>query len=144
MVVGVDGSNGAREALRIAVREARMRGASVRAVHVWHMPEGAYLTGIAPAEADTDRYERVARGVLADSVAAVADELGDVQVEQVLRNDPAPAAALIAESQTADLLVVGTRGLGGLRELLLGSVSHACCQHAHCPVLVVPDATRAR
>ena len=70
---------------------------------------------------------------------------GDVTVEQVLRRCESPADALVAEADEtgAGLLVVGSRGLGGVRELLLGSVSHACCRHAHCPVLVVPPVRRS-
>jgi nucleotide-binding universal stress UspA family protein len=49
---------------------------------------------------------------------------------------------LVAQARSADLLVVGSRGLGGFRELLLGSVSQACVHHAHCPVVVVPDPAR--
>jgi len=140
VVVGIDGSDGAAEALRIAIREARLRGTRVRAVHVFHVPEGVSLAGFAPAEEDRQGYEDAARSVLADSVAGVGSDAEDVPVEQVLLENPAPAEALVAEAEAveADLLVVGSRGLGGFREFLLGSVSHACCKHARCPVLVVP------
>jgi nucleotide-binding universal stress UspA family protein len=108
---------------------------------VWQVPEGAYLAGFAPADADRKAFEDAARRLLADAVSEAAGEALDVRIEQVLREDHAPASALVAEARDvdADLLVVGSRGLGGLREFLLGSVSHACCQHAHCPVLVVPQ-----
>ncbi len=109
-------------------------------MHVWHVPEGAYLAGFAPGDDEWKAFEEAARRLLADAVSKPAGEAADVSIEQVLREDHVPATALVAEAEAvdADLLVVGSRGLGGLRELLLGSVSHACCQHARCPVLVVP------
>ena len=53
-----------------------------------------------------------------------------------------PAAVLVAQAATAGVLVVGSRGRGGFRELLLGSVSQACAHHAPCPVIIVPDPAR--
>jgi nucleotide-binding universal stress UspA family protein len=142
VVVGVDGSESAGEALRFAVAEARRRGTRVRAVHVWHVPVGSFLGGLAPTEAETSAYEEAARALLAHAVEPAARAAPDVLVEQRLRQSFTPAAALVEESRDADLLVVGSRGLTGLRETLLGSVSHACCQHAACPVVVVRGPTR--
>ena len=65
------------------------------------------------------------------------DEAGDVEIETRLAEGGA-ARVLTEEAAGADLLVVGSRGLGGFRELLLGSVSRECAQHAPCPVLIVP------
>ena len=119
VVVGVDGSPASLEALRLALREASLRGLAVRAVHVWHDDEEA------------------ARQVLADAVDTVTDEAGGLRVEQVLREDVSTTAALADESERAELLVLGTRGRGGLHELLDGSVSFDCRRHASCPVMVV-------
>jgi len=49
-----------------------------------------------------------------------------------------PAEALIEQSRAADLLVIGTRGYGGFKGMLLGSVARECIQHSHCPVLILP------
>ncbi len=119
VVVGIDGSEAAAAALRLALREAKLRGTSLRAVYVWHGDEGE------------------ARRLLADAIDAAGDEAAGVDVEQVLCRNDSPAAALAAEAESADLLVLGTRGRGGLHELLDGSVSFDCRRHAACPVMVV-------
>ena len=137
VVVGVDGSRASHEALRLGVDEARARNTRVRAVHVWHVAEGEYLAGFPPTTESVEEAHERARRVLNESVAGSSADPA-VVVEPVLVESESAAASLIAESEHAALLVVGTRGLGGLKELLLGSVSHACCQHARCPVLVVP------
>jgi nucleotide-binding universal stress UspA family protein len=119
VVVGVDGSEASLEALRLALREARLRGASLRAVHVWH------------------EDEEEARRLLAGAIDAVADDTAGVEIERVLHRSTSPATALAEEAEHADLLVLGTRGRGGLHELLDGSVSFDCRRHAACPVMVV-------
>jgi nucleotide-binding universal stress UspA family protein len=100
--------------------------------------------GYAPNAAEIQVFENEARELLGGSLARAGGEVGAVHVDAVLREGPSPARALIeeAESHNAELLVVGPRGLSGLREAIVGSVSHACCQHAGCPVLVVPTAER--
>jgi nucleotide-binding universal stress UspA family protein len=67
------------------------------------------------------------------------DALAGVDVERVVIDDRHPAEALVEASNDADLLVVGSRGRGGFKQLLLGSVSHAVVLHATCPVVVVPS-----
>jgi nucleotide-binding universal stress UspA family protein len=119
VVVGIDGSQASIEALRLAVREARLRGTSLRAVYVWHD--------------DEDR----ARSLLAGTIDAVADETAGVEVEPLLCRSSSPAAALADAAAGAELLVLGTRGRGGLHELLDGSVSFDCRRRATCPVMVV-------
>lgn len=126
----------------MAIREARLRGTTVRAIHVWHVPVGEYLGGSPPDEEETLAYEEKAQRLLADAVLRAAGDDPVVPVEQVLKEAPAAAPALVEEAETADLLVVGSRGLSGIRELVLGSVSHECCRHAHCPVIVVPPSKR--
>ena len=119
VVVGIDGSDAAAEALRLALREAKLRGTTLRAVHVWH------------------RDEDEARRLLADAIESAADEAASVDVELVLRESGSPARTLADEAEHADLLVLGTRGPGGLHELLDGSVSFDCRRAAACPVMVV-------
>ena len=124
IVVGIDGSDAAAEALRLALREAKLRGTTLRAVHVWH------------------RDEDKARRLLADAIDAVEDEAAGVDVEQVLCRNDSPAAAIAEAAEGADLLVLGTRGPGGLHELLDGSVSFDCRRRAACPVMVVTASHR--
>jgi len=136
VVVGIDASSASVEALRLAVEEARAHRTRVRAVHVWHVSEQEYLAGFAPGANAVEEYRVRANRLLTDSLAQVASR--GVTVEPVLLEAESVANALVDESAHAMLLVVGSRGLHGIREAVIGSVSHACCQHAHCPVLVVP------
>jgi nucleotide-binding universal stress UspA family protein len=137
IVVGVDGSDSAQAALRFALDEARLRGATVRAVAVWHLPVAAYGGAFVPPDpAVASELEPAARRTLERSLAAAGDHTG-VEVEPVVR-EGAPARVLLEEADDADLLVVGSRGLGGFRGLLLGSVGQQCSHHAPCPVVIVP------
>ena len=136
IVVGIDHSDGAKAALRFALEEARLRGVKLRAVHAWKfdyleapglmrtLPPGEYETLHSAAEAALD---------------ATFKEVGNAEGVEVERRvvQGAPAGVLVEESRGADLLVVGSRGLGGFAQLLLGSVSQQCAHHAKCPVVIV-------
>jgi nucleotide-binding universal stress UspA family protein len=143
IVVGVDGSDASLEALRWAADEARLRVVPLVAVHAWSfipaqpigdpgmlaMPAGD-LAGQLGAEGEA------ARSVLG---AAVSEALGAdpaVEVEQKLVEGDA-GDALVAESPSAELVVVGSHGRSGLKAALLGSVSRHVASHADCPVVVV-------
>lgn len=136
IVVGVDGSDDARRAVEWAVDEARARGWTIRLVHSWEFPKPSPSPdgGLAPVD-----FEGVANRVLDEAAEAVPD---DVTVEREVANDN-PAQALIRCSQQAELVVVGSRGIGGFKGLLLGSVSSQVVNHAQCPVVVVPKDDRA-
>ena len=136
IVVGIDGSPGSAKALEFAVAEARLRGSEVEAVHVWHVPAAVYGGGgLAPAVIEPDDLEEGAKARLDEVVDGVDTE--GVDVERVVREGQ-PAEVLVEEAERADLLVVGSRGLGGFRGLLLGSVGQQCAHHARCPVVIVP------
>jgi nucleotide-binding universal stress UspA family protein len=138
IVVGVDGSESSRAALRFALAEARQRGTSVRAVGVWHVPVTAYGSAFVPPNLILQEdLETAARDGLQRAIADAA--AGDVEVETAVKEGQ-PADVLLKEAQTAELLVVGSRGLGGFRGLLLGSVSQQCAHHAPCPLVIVPRA----
>jgi nucleotide-binding universal stress UspA family protein len=135
IVVGMDGSEGSLEALRWAAQEAEHWGASILAVQAWEFTPLIVATeapiDLAQIRSDTEEYlERQIREVFADSQV-------DVQ-RRVVEELPARAILDIAEAEDADLIVVGTRGRGGLKGLLLGSVSQKVATHATCPVVVVP------
>jgi nucleotide-binding universal stress UspA family protein len=141
IVVGVDGSDGARRALEWAVAEARLRGRRLLAIHTWHIPP--LVTGAGPFDPpstlDADTLERVesgARELLERELAAIDSSGVDVDKLVEPRN---PADALLDAAREADLLVVGTRGHGGFAGLLLGSVSQQVSHHAPCPVVIVPN-----
>ena len=142
IVVGVDDSEGSRRALEWAVAEARIRGARVEAVHVWHLPyvpTGPFVP--APA-AEPEMVEADARYVLTKSIEAVDAGALPEPVDPILVCDGA-VRGLLEHAKGADLLVVGSRGRGGFAGLLLGSVSQQVAQHAPCPIVVVPAGTRA-
>jgi nucleotide-binding universal stress UspA family protein len=141
IVVGVDGSAHGRHALRFALSEAALRGASVDVVSSWAVPPlAATGVGMIPAF-DLLRTELAdsASEVLSRELAEVADAAAGVEVEQHLAQGDA-AGVLVEAAAGAELLVVGSRGRGGVTGTVLGSVSRACLHHAPCPVAVVHDA----
>jgi len=141
IVVGVDGSAHARQALRFALAEAALRGARVDVVGSWEVPPlAATGVGMIPAF-DLLRTELAdsASEVLSRELAEVADAAAGVEVEQHLAQGDA-AGVLVEAAAGAELLVVGSRGRGGVTGTVLGSVSRACLHHAPCPVAVVHDA----
>lgn len=140
IVVGVDTAETSSDAIRWAADEARLRGATLRAVHAWayvppQSPADAAFSGAFPADPiDLMRLEReAAEQALSAAVATIA---GGVPVEPVLVEDSAKSA-LVDASEDADLVVVGSHGRGGIAAALLGSVSRHVAQHAHCPVVIV-------
>ena len=137
IVVGVDGSAGSISALRFAIEEAQARGAEIKAVSAWHVPVEAYGSGIAPVPIPSADFEELGKTALDSALEQVAASTGGVKITPVLRQGQA-TEVLVDEARDADLLVVGSRGLGGFRGLLLGSVSQQCAHYAQCPVVVVP------
>jgi len=138
IVVGVDGSESARAALRFALEEARLRGGGARVVAAWHVPTAVYSGTLMPPDASLiEELEVDARQAAERAVEDAGDAARGVEVEIVAREGEA-AHVLLEEAASADLLVLGSRGLGGFRGLLLGSVSQQCAHHAPCPVVIVP------
>ena len=136
IVVGVDGSESSRAALAWAVRQAALTGATVDAVHAWHIPVTyGYGYGYAMVLPVPD-LEKFAGRVIDKAVAEVADLASGVEIRAVTVEGN-PARALLDAAKDADLLVVGSRGHGGFTEALLGSVSQHCVHHADCPVVVI-------
>lgn len=135
IVVGVDGSEASLHALRWALHEARLRAARVVAVYVWLFPS----LGLRRGETPPSGYEELrqsARDLLDEAVDAVAPDAEGVAVERVVV-EGAPPEELAALADGAEMLVLGSRGLGGFAGLLLGSVSQQCAHHAPCPVVIV-------
>ena len=142
IVVGVDGSKGSVEALRRAIEEARLHDARVKVVNAWHIPAIIYESGWAPVPIDLDTYAKSAEQVLDKSLAEAGAAESGVEVTTVVRKGQA-ADVICDEAKGADLLVVGSRGFGGFRGLLLGSVSQQCAHFAPCPILIVPNRASA-
>jgi nucleotide-binding universal stress UspA family protein len=137
IVVGVDGSETARAATRWAAREARLRGAKLELVSAWEIPMYTYSFAIVQVPEDLGKeLQREAEDRLAEALDQVRAVAGDIEVDTTAMEGQA-AHVLLRASSSADMLVVGSRGLGGFRELLLGSVSQQCAHHATCPVVIV-------
>jgi nucleotide-binding universal stress UspA family protein len=136
IVVGVDGSESSKNALRWAARQARYTGATLEAVIGWEFPA---FYGWAMIMSDDVDFGQLAERALTDTIDEVfgADRPSRLVTRVVCRH---PALALVEASQGAELLVVGSRGYGGFKDALLGSVSTYCVHHAHCPVTVIRPA----
>jgi nucleotide-binding universal stress UspA family protein len=134
IVVGVDGSEASKDALRWAIAQAERTGMSVEAIMTWEQTSAAYQFGMPrPTEFGLGPYyDRAVHGV----VQEVASDHPGVEVSAVAIEGDA-AKVLVAAAKNADLLVVGTRGHGEIVGILLGSVSEYCATHARCPVVVV-------
>lgn len=138
LVVGVDGSAGADRAVRWAAAEARLWNAHLLIAHCYPIDPDDRVWAA--------QQEHVGRALLDDVTARAADVLDGVHWDIALEWAPSGSAAykLVALADDADLLVVGSRGLGGFLQLLLGSVSHQVSTHARGSVVVVRDgATQA-
>jgi nucleotide-binding universal stress UspA family protein len=137
IVVGVDGSASADEALRWAVRQAELSGGTVAALLAWQYPVAVTGLGLAPIVMyDDSSFHERAEKVLAEAIARAVDPASDVPVHPRAVFGP-PAQVLLDAAGDADLLVVGSRGHGGFAGTLLGSVSQNCVHHARCPVVVI-------
>jgi nucleotide-binding universal stress UspA family protein len=140
IVVGVDGSEPSYAALRWAIDEGAMRGCRLDVVNAYGYPRPVSIVG-SLSSVDQDLLEKASRSLL-DEMVGPAVGAADPRPRSVatLPSHDTPAAALLATARGADLLVVGSRGRGDIRGLLLGSVSQQCVHHARCPVVVVRGA----
>jgi nucleotide-binding universal stress UspA family protein len=140
IVVGVDGSEGGAAALEFAAGEAAFRGARLRIVSAWQVPVVAAHGGdFGPAPLDPatlDAFRARAQQVADDAFAALKKLQPSLEGEALAVQGHA-ADVLLERGADAALIVVGRRGLGGFKSLLLGSVSQQVVQHATCPVVVV-------
>jgi nucleotide-binding universal stress UspA family protein len=146
IVVGVDGSDGARAALGYALDDAARRGAQVRVVSAleepryWAVAYGMSAPASVPMDEATVGLEKAVQHVV-DEVRAEHAASADVPVE-VRALIGAPAKVLLEQARDADLLVLGHRGSGWFAGALLGSVALQCVLHAAGPVTIVRDEPR--
>jgi nucleotide-binding universal stress UspA family protein len=139
IVVGIDGSETSKSALRWAIAHAAP-GDAVVALHAWSVP----MPVAVPFDAVT-----ISEGALESAAHQLLDRVvdevvhdGDFPVEKRVAHRGA-GEALVRASGDADLLVVGSRGYGAVRGLLLGSTGQYCASHARCPVVVIPHHAQA-
>ncbi|RDI55189.1 universal stress protein [Nocardia mexicana] len=141
VVVGVDGSRVSEAAIAAAFAEAAERRADLVAVHVWSDWDYGRFAGQDDPLLPGACLEEAERAILAERLAGWQEKYPDVQVwRKVYLSAPVPH--LLTWSKSAQLLIVGSRGRGGLRGALLGSTSNSLVQHADCPVMVVHPAHR--
>ena len=137
VVVGVDTAAAAEPAVGFAFEEASLRGARLRVIHAWSHPASDGPGDMQPLVYDPRMVAGEELRHLEESLTTWRDKFPDVEAVSDVIHGRA-ARVLAGASARADLLVVGTRGRGGFRGLLLGSVSHALLHRAHCPLAVVP------
>jgi nucleotide-binding universal stress UspA family protein len=142
IVVGVDGSDGSRRALKFAAEEARLRGLPLHAVMSCHFPQVIGPPGAAFPVEHVEEVEERARLHLEEILTEELGEHPGITIERSVRSSRA-IDLLLEATEGATLLVLGSRGLGGFRGLLLGSVGQQLTTHAPCPVTIVPDPQRA-
>lgn len=138
IVVGVDESAHARKALDWAVREAGLRQSTLTVLTV--IPTMAsQWTGEPLSVANADHAIEQARQAVEEAIAKSASDLTGPKPPSVMVNVfiGFPSQALVDASREADLVVVGSRGTGGFKSLVLGSVSSQVAHHGGCPVVIV-------
>jgi nucleotide-binding universal stress UspA family protein len=137
ILVGIDPSDSSNQALLWAIENANDDD-KIIATHAWqiHPIAGLEMPIDNPAHLEVEAFKLV-QSAITDVLQAVPDgqEVADVSVKTVHGH---PSKTLVDMSEDVDLLVVGSRGQGGFRGLLLGSVSTYLVQHSRCPVVVVP------
>ena len=141
VVVGVDGSASALHAVRWAAREAERRGAPLRLVHVCHVVPVRHPRQVSPPPEYLTAVHEQGRHWLTEASAAARRTVPGLAVSTDLHAG-VTTGVLLDESRSAQLMVLGSRGLGGFASLLVGSVAVALSGHGHCPVVVVHSATR--
>jgi len=130
VLVGVDGSPASERATAIAFDQASRRGVELMALHAWSDVE------VDPSGVDWSSVQAESERSLAESLATWAQRYPDVGVQRIVVCDR-PARQLVEKSESAQLVVVGSNGRGGLTGML-GSVSHAVVNSVRRPVIVVP------
>ncbi|MDQ1745186.1 MAG: hypothetical protein QOE23_3525 [Pseudonocardiales bacterium] len=137
VVVGIDGSSGAEAAVRWAVEEARTRKVAVKLVCAYHVPPGYYqgMGMYTELPEQMEAVQQAADRVVEDALAAARVD-PDVEVRGGTV-DGTPISVLIEESESASLLVLGSRHRSALTSSILGSVSAAVAARAECPAIVL-------
>ncbi|TQJ41135.1 nucleotide-binding universal stress UspA family protein [Arthrobacter sp. SLBN-112] len=135
VVVGVDGSAEATQAVAFAAAEADRDGDELTVVYAVNAPDPVIDAGLTPA-ALADLIVDEERIVLSETVAGLKEDYPDLTVHQQLDSDRGAVDALVAAAAGARLLVVGSRGRGAFKRLLLGSTAHGVLKHLPCPTII--------
>lgn len=142
IVVGVDGSGHSQRALEWAMNEAAVRHLPLTVLTV-HPSIVGYFGGVVTSPQDLELTEQVRAAVTAEAEKVLAGLNGPhPESVTVTAMHSFPAEELINASKEADMIVLGSRGVGGFTRLMLGSTAGQVVQHAHCPVVIVPPEDR--
>jgi nucleotide-binding universal stress UspA family protein len=141
IVVGVDGSDPSYGALRWAAEAATLRNAELDIVNAYDALQVVMPMGLAAPGSDRGLLEQASQSLLEEMAGRTIHETGPrPKAVELVPVHTAATRTLLEAALGADLLVVGSRGRGGVRGLLLGSASQQCVHHAPCPVVVVRNA----
>lgn len=135
VVVGVDGSEESTQAVAFAAREADREGQPLTVLYAFPGPKRWVKTGL-PDSTLAELIVEEEKVVLAETVAGLGEEFPDLVVHKMLETDKEPAAALVDAAANALLLVVGSRGRGAFKRLLLGSTAHGVLTQLPCPTII--------
>jgi nucleotide-binding universal stress UspA family protein len=138
IIVGVDGSPASRVAVDWAARDAALRGADLKLVHVLVPPAVMAFPDVPMPSGFMEWQEEEGRRLLDSAVKTVEEAGAQVEVSTDMVSGPA-VPALADLSSSAQMIVVGCRGHGALARGLLGSISTGLAHHAHCPVAIIHD-----
>ncbi|MGX1161224.1 nucleotide-binding universal stress UspA family protein [Arthrobacter sp. SLBN-100] len=137
VVVGVDGSEEATQAVAFGAAEADREGQELTVLYAFSPPDRFTDSGLL-TENLPQLMEDEERIVLAETISGLREDYPDLVVHQVLDTEKEPAAALVQAAAGAQMLVVGSRGRGGFKRLLLGSTAHAVLTRLPCPTVITP------
>lgn len=138
VVVAVDGSPASENAVRWAANTAMKRGVPLRLAASYTMPQFMYAEGMVPPQELFDELQEEAMEKV-EKARGIAHEVApDIKVGYTVA-EGSPIDMLLDMSNSVTMIVMGSRGLGGLSGMVMGSVSAAVVSHAHCPVVVVRE-----
>lgn len=132
ILLATDGSEDAERAARAAVDLSRKAGAELHVVHAWHAVPSPHFKGLV-----NTAFKKDARELLDEQTKKIEDAGGTVAEDHLIKDSPAQVIVELAAEIDADLIVMGSRGNGSVKRILLGSVSEGVVHHAHVPVLLL-------
>lgn len=135
VVVGVDGSREATQAVAFAAAEADREGDDLTVVYAINAPDRVTDAGLLTTSL-ADLFTEEERIVLSETVAGLNEDYPSLRVNRVLETERGPVESLVDVASGARMLVVGSRGRGGIKRLLLGSTAHGVLKHLPCPTVI--------
>jgi nucleotide-binding universal stress UspA family protein len=136
IVVGVDGSEGSTLALEYAIKEAALRGSKLRLISAWEIP-ASVLASVVAGKEFYEEFRENAVTVAREAAALVEEREPSLEHEEMVVEGQA-GKVLLDSSTDAELMVLGRRGRGTFREMLLGSISRHVVAHAKVPLVIIP------